>query len=78
MFVLAWLEGERGAVSRDPAVPLSLPSPLQGVEPRPIGPGASGASLRAQVDSRVGGDVATTPASPQATLVVTGSIWLET
>lgn len=74
MFVLAWLEGQGGGVGGSLLIPVFLASPLQGVQPRPVGPGAP---LCSRVESRVGGDTAPAPPSPQTPLVVRGSIWLE-
>lgn len=77
MLVLARLERQCGGIGETSAVPLFLASPVQGVQPRPVGPQAPGVPLRVRVESRVRGDTATTPPPPQTALVVRGSIWLE-
>lgn len=64
MFVMARLEGQRGGVDGAALVSVFIASPVQGVQPRSVGSGASGAPLCSRVQRRVGGDTAAVPPSP--------------
>lgn len=77
MFVLGRLQRQRRGVGRASAVLVFLASPVQCVQPGPVGPRAPGVPLSARLERGVRGDTATTPPSPKTALVVRGSIWLE-
>lgn len=73
MFVLAGFEGKgRGVLGS-----LLVPSSLQGVQPRPGRPRAPMAPLCSRVEILVRGDGAPVPTSPQTSLTVRESIWVE-